>query len=319
MTHPSYIKLFKDGTLKQRVGQFYKRLQDCNLCPRNCHVNRLKDQKGFCKTGIKMRVFNYMAHHGEEPPISGTNGSGVIFFSGCNLRCVYCQNYKFSQLLQGRLIEPDSLARFMLQLQRQGCHNINLVSPTHVIYQILEGLLLAIEGGLKIPLVYNTSGYESEEALRLLDGIIDVYLADMRYGSNDEATKYSQAKGYVEINQSAIKEMHRQVGNVSLDDSGIINRGLIIRHLILPNNISRTKKIFAFIAKDLSNDVCISLMSQYLPSYKAAMHRELNRRIYPEEYEEALHLLKEFGFSNGWVQEDYGQDSLAGINIKPNA
>ncbi|MFH1202304.1 MAG: radical SAM protein [Candidatus Omnitrophota bacterium] len=319
MKPASYIKLYKSGELKKRINCLFKKLESCNLCPRNCQVNRLKGQKGLCRTAMDVRVFNYMAHLGEEPPVSGKNGSGAIFFSGCPLRCVYCQNYRFSQLLQGRTVKADSLARFMLKLQEQGCHNINLVSPTHVLYQILEALQLAIEGGLTIPLVYNTSGYESRETLELLNEIVDVYLADMRYGDNEKAARYSGVSDYVEINRIALKEMYRQVGNVELDDSQIIERGLIIRHLVMPNDVSNTENVLSFIAKEISKDAFISLMSQYLPCYRAKEFSQLNRKITSGEYEKAKNLLNGFGLYNGWFQEDYGKESLAGINIEPNA
>lgn len=258
-----------------------------------------------------------MCHHGEEPPVSGTKGSGTIFFSHCNMGCVYCQNYEFSQLGKGREYEFKELAQIMLSLQESGCHNINLVTPTHVLPQILKALELAIAKGLKIPLVYNTSGYELTETIRLLDGIVDIYLADMRYADNAISQKLSLAPDYPRYNQEAIREMHRQVGVVDFDKEGIIRRGLIIRHLVLPNKASGTDKIMQFIAKDISADTYISLMSQYLPYYKAKGYPEISRRLKNSEYEGAKKILEQCNLLNGWIQESYGSERFAGVNIKP--
>lgn len=292
-------------------------LESCSLCPRRCKVNRLKNQTGFCKTGLLPKVCTFQPHHGEEPAISGTLGSGTIFFSHCNMSCVYCQNYEFSQLGQGREVEFSELAQFMLELQKMGCHNINLVTPTHVLPQILKALSITVNQGLKIPIVYNTSGYELAEIIKLLDGIVDIYLADMRYADNEMAVKYSCAPDYPKYNQEAVKEMQAQVGIAQMDNAGIIKRGLIIRHLVLPNNISGTEKIMRFIAQEISTDTYISLMSQYLPYYKASQFKEISRRLTKEEYEEAKKIMEKYGLTNGWVQESYGQERFAGVNIKP--
>jgi putative pyruvate formate lyase activating enzyme len=257
-----------------------------------------------------------MAHQGEEPAISGVRGSGTIFFSNCNMCCVYCQNYEFSQEGRGREVEPEELAKFMLELQAMGCHNINLVTPTHVLPQILISLKIAILGGLNIPLVYNTSGYELPEIIRLLDGIIDIYLPDMRYADEASAVKLSNAPNYPEYNREAVKEMFRQAEPAQLDEEGIIKRGIIIRHLVLPNNISGTEKIMKFIAEELSVDTHISLMSQYLPYHKAAEFQEINRRLKLKEYEEAKEIMEKYGLSRGWVQESFGSERFAGVNIK---
>jgi len=258
-----------------------------------------------------------MPHHGEEPPISGQAGSGTIFFSGCNMACLYCQNYEFSQLDEGREVEFAELADFMLQLQSMGCHNINLVTPTHVMPQILKALKLAIPKGLRIPIVYNTGGYELPRMIKLLEAIVDIYLADSRYADNALAIKYSSAPDYPNLNQAALKEMHRQVGVAKIDNAGIIRRGVIIRHLVLPNNISGTDKIMKFIKETLSKDTYISLMSQYFACYKANQSREISRRITEQEYGDALAAMEKHGLYNGWTQEGRGLERFAGTNIKP--
>lgn len=264
-------------------------------------------------------VCSFMVHHGEEPPISGMHGSGTIFFSYCNMACVYCQNYEFSQLGQGREVDFAELAKIMLELQEMGCHNVNLVTPTHVMPQILRALALAISDGLKIPLVYNTGGYELAEIIKLLDGIIDIYLPDMRYGNSEAAKKYSLAPDYPRYNQESVKEMHRQVGVANIDErEGIIKKGVIIRHLVLPHNISDTDKIMRFIAEEISPDTYISLMSQYHPYYKAERFKELGRRIIHQEYENAKGIMQKYGLHNGWVQQSYGLERFAGVNIKPS-
>jgi len=316
--YPSYLDSYNNGKLEEAVDKSLRMLESCSVCPRRCRVNRLKNELGFCKTGLKARVCSYMAHHGEEPPISGTRGSGAIFFSYCNMSCVYCQNYEFSQQGRGREVDAEELASFMLQLQETGCHNINLVTPTHVMPQILAALKLAISGGLKIPLVYNTSGYELAEVIRLLEGIVDIYLPDMRYGNNDSAVKYSHAQAYPQYNQEAVKEMHRQAGIAKMDNQGIIISGVIIRHLVLPNDISGTEGIMKFISEEVSSDTYISLMSQYSPYYQASSFKEISRRLSQEEYEKARTIMDKYGLANGWIQESYGLERFAGIHIKPS-
>lgn len=263
-------------------------------------------------------VYSYMSHYGEEPAISGENGSGTIFFSNCNLRCVYCQNYEFSQQGRGKEAEEEELASYILKLQKEGCHNINFVTPTHVIPQILKALIPAIERGLKIPLVYNTSGYDSVETLELLDGIFDIYLPDARYADSRIALRYSQAEDYPALNPLALKEMSRQAGAAKINKDGIIESGLIIRHLVLPDKLSSTDKIMRFIANELGKDTYISLMSQYFPCYRANDFPELSRRLSREEYQEAMDIMYSYGLHNGWVQDEQGLDRFAGINIKAN-
>lgn len=315
--YPTYLESYHNGKLDRIVEEAFRMLKYCCICPRKCGINRLKNEKGFCKTGLKPKVYSFTAHHGEEPPISGSRGSGTIFFSNCNMSCVYCQNYEFSQLGEGREVEFEELADFMIQLQNMGCHNINLVTPTHLMPQILKALGMAINKGLEIPLVYNTGGYELTEIIKLLEGIVDIYLIDMRYADNDMAIKYSCAPDYPRYNQEALKEMHRQVSVVKIDNEGIIERGLIIRHLVLPHNISGTDKIMRFIARELSKDTYISLMSQYTPYYKAARFKDISRRITYEEYADSQKAMQRYGLYNGWIQESYGLERFAGINIKP--
>lgn len=315
--YPAYLDAFKSNKLKKAAEQLFDSLKSCVICPRKCKVNRLKNRTGFCKTGKLAKVYSFMCHHGEEPPVSGSKGSGAIFFSHCNMGCVYCQNYEFSQKGAGREYTFDELAGLMLKLQGLGCHNINLVTPTHVLPQILLSLELAIPQGLKIPLVYNTGGYELAETIKLLDGIVDIYLPDMRYADSAVSLKLSLASDYPKYNQEAVKEMHRQVGTAEFDAAGLIRRGLIIRHLVLPNQLSGTDKIMRFIAKEISEDTYISLMSQYLPYHLASGYPEISRRLKKEEYAEAKKILEQHNLFNGWIQESYGSERFAGVNIKP--
>ena len=290
--------------LEHRIKQAYKLLESCRVCPRACGVNRLKDEKtGFCRSGLNPMISSVSPHHGEEPPLSGTKGSGTIFFTNCNLRCVYCQNYPISQMGNGADRTVGELACQMTWLQEQGCHNLNLVTPTHYVPQILKALGIARDRGFNLPIVYNTSGYDSVETLKLLDGIVDIYLPDMRYNDNSVALRYSVALHYVEVNRAAIKEMYRQVGNLSVDEKGIASRGLIIRHLVLPGGLSGTEGVMKFLAEEISRDVYISLMSQYFPAYKTGEFPEINRRINEQEYDEAYDAKMKYGLKNGWVQE----------------
>ncbi len=295
--------MISDTELQVRIDAAYGLLEACRVCPRECGVNRLKNDKlGFCRSGLNPIISSVSPHHGEEPPLSGTKGSGTVFFTNCNLRCVYCQNYPISQMGNGEERTPGELACQMLWLQEQGCHNLNLVTPTHFVPQILKALGIAMQRGFNLPIVYNTSGYESMETLRLLDGIVDIYLPDMRYSDNAAAMKYSTAPDYPELNRAAIKEMYRQVGNLVLDEEGIAKQGLIIRHLVLPGNRAGTEGVMKFLANEISKDVSISLMSQYFPAHRAGEFKELNRRIASEEYEEAYQIMLKYGLENGWIQ-----------------
>lgn len=318
MDYPSYLASYHNKKLERISDKTFKMLGSCSLCPRKCNVNRFKDELGFCKTAIMPKVYSFMPHRGEEPPISGKNGSGTIFFSNCNMHCLYCQNYEFSQLQEGREVDFEELAEMMLELQNLGCHNINLVTPTHVMPQILKSLIIAIGKGLKIPLVYNTGGYELAQVLKMLDGIIDIYLPDMRYADTEKAIEYSGAPDYPKYNQEAIKEMQRQVGIANINCEGIIKRGLIIRHLVLPSGISETDKIMKFIASELSTNTYISLMSQYLPCFRAIEIKEISRRLTYHEYENAKSIMEKYGLHNGWTQESRGLERFAGVNIKSN-
>jgi putative pyruvate formate lyase activating enzyme len=289
--------------LEIRIEAAYNNLEKCKVCPRECGVNRLKDDKlGFCRSGLNPVIASVSAHHGEEPPISGRSGSGTIFFANCNMRCEYCQNYPISQLGHGTERTPGELACQMMYLQEQGCHNLNLVTPTHYVPQILKALGIARERGFSLPIVYNTSGYDSVEMLTLLDGVVDIYMPDMRYADNAVAVRYSVAPYYVQINQAAVKEMYRQVGNLVMDKDGIATRGLLVRHLVLPNKVSGTEEVMKFLAKEISKDVYVSLMSQYFPAYRSAESRQLSRRITEEEYDEAYAMKIKYGLKKGWVQ-----------------
>ena len=290
--------------LERRVDDAYKLLEACRVCPRECGVNRLKDDKlGFCRSGLNPVVSSSSPHHGEEPPLSGTKGSGTIFFTNCNLRCVFCQNYPISQMGNGVERTQAELSCSMVSLQDAGCHNLNLVTPTHFVPQFLKALGLARDRGFRMPIVYNSSGYDSLETLRLLDGIVDIYLPDMRYGDDKAAMQYSAAPRYVEVNQAAVKEMYRQVGNLVTYDQGIAKKGLIIRHLVLPGGISGTDGVMKFLSEEISKDVYISLMSQYFPAYKSSEHKEISRRITSKEYETARRIMEKYGLENGWMQE----------------
>ncbi|MDO8734167.1 MAG: radical SAM protein, partial [Elusimicrobiota bacterium] len=263
---------------------------------------RLKNELGFCKIGRNPKISAYNLHFGEEPPISGVRGSGTIFFTGCNLRCIFCQNYPISQLCNGNEITVEKLAEIMMTLQNQNANNINLVTPTHVVPQIIEAVLLAKNKGLKIPIVYNSGGYEKVETLKLLEGFIDIYMPDAKYSDDRTAEKYSDAKNYSEINKAALKEMYKQVGTLQIKND-IATKGLLIRHLVLPENITGSRKVFEFIAKEISPKTYISIMAQYHPANRADEFPELQRKITSEEYSQVINWADEFGLTYGWRQE----------------
>jgi len=285
--------------LKVRAREGLARLESCQICPRHCQVARLKGERGFCRVGRLSRVASYTPHFGEEAPLVGRGGSGTIFFAGCNLSCVFCQNYDISQMDQGQDVPAEILARMMLCLQDSGCHNINFVTPTHVVPQILEALVLAGEEGLNIPLVYNSGGYDSAETLRLLDGIFDIYMPDMKYGSDELAIKYSHAPKYTEYAKSAIREMHRQVGDLVMDEDGIAVRGLLVRHLVLPEGSAGTAEVARFLSQEISKNTYLNIMAQYRPEYNACSFPELDRSITLQEYSEAVRLAAAAGLSRG--------------------
>jgi len=303
LKYPRYLNI-KEEEFDRRIEKAYKLLSSCEVCPRKCGVKRLEGEKGFCRSSEDVIVSSYNAHFGEEPPLVGNFGSGTIFFTNCNLKCVYCQNYPISQLGNGNKVTLLELAKIMLALQKRKCHNINLVTPTHFVPQILKSLKLAVKMGLHIPIVYNTSGYEEVRTLKLLADIVDIYLPDARYADNEIALKYSSAPDYFEIMKKALKEMHRQVGDLSLNKMGVAHSGLIVRHLVLPEGLSDTRKIMRFIAREISPHTYISLMAQYFPAYQAEQFPSLSRRINREEYREALQAFKEEGLEKGWFQKD---------------
>jgi len=288
--------------IQSRIKKAYALLKSCRVCPRECGVNRLKEETGICGMGLHPVVSSDNLHHGEEPPISGFKGSGTIFLTGCSLGCIFCQNYPISHFKNGNVTKIQKLADMMLKLQKSGAHNINLVTPSHFVPQILGALLIAYQNGLCIPLVYNCGGYESLEALRLLDGIVDVYMPDMKYSDPKMAEKYSSAPDYPEVNQRAIREMFRQVGDLEMDENGIARKGLLIRHLVLPANISGTHDVLRFISEEISANTCISLMSQYFPAHEACSLPPANRRITSGEYKKAKASLEYFGLDRGWIQ-----------------
>ncbi len=291
-------KNISDKKFIQIVETLYDILSCCELCGHKCKVDRLKGKRGQCSTSYKLKISSYGLHFGEEEPISGYNGSGTIFFSYCNLHCVFCQNYEISQLAEGIEISEEQLAEIMVWLQNKNAHNINLVSPTHFLPQIIKALYLASKQGLNIPIVYNTGGYDNPEVIKLLSEIVDIYMPDMKYSDNENAFKYSSAKDYWGINTSTVKEMYRQVGGLKVDEYKVAYKGLLIRHLVLPNNIAGSKKIIDFIVENLGDDVYLNIMAQYRPCFKAKNYPELNRRITLEEYEEIVNYAISKGIKN---------------------
>jgi putative pyruvate formate lyase activating enzyme len=295
---PAYTHL-SPKDLDARAHTALAHLEACEICPRHCGVNRLADERGFCRCGRQARVASYTPHFGEEAPLVGRAGSGTIFFCGCNLACVFCQNYDISQQDQGWDVSAQRLAKMMLELQDCGCHNINFVTPTHVVPQILEGLVLAREEGLSLPLVYNSGGYDSVETLQLLEGIFDIYMPDAKYGSDEPALKYSHAPGYTGIMKAAIQEMHRQVGDLTLDEDGIAVRGLLVRHLVLPEDAAGTAEVVRFLSQEISPNTYLNVMAQYRPEYNACRFLELDRPITGREYADALRLAAKAGLTRG--------------------
>jgi putative pyruvate formate lyase activating enzyme len=291
---PAYLELLHSGQLVQRVREAYRRLEACDICPRNCRVNRRAGETGVCRTAEEAIVASAGPHFGEESPLVGRGGSGTIFFSWCNLRCQYCQNFAISQMGEGQPVLPDELAALMLDLQERECHNINFVSPSHVVPQILAAILIAAQAGLHIPLVYNTGGYDSLATLALLDGVVDIYMPDMKYADASIAERYSKVPDYSQINQAALREMHRQVGDLCLDERGVATRGLLVRHLVLPAGLAGTAEIVRFLAA-LSTDTYLNVMDQYRPCYKADALPPLDRRVTPAEYQGAVRMAHDAG------------------------
>lgn len=294
---PAYRRLLDSGELDARAEQALEHLKKCDLCPIACKVDRSIGRLGTCKTARRARVSSYFPHRGEEDPLRGRFGSGTIFFSNCNLRCQYCQNYTISQEGEGRAVDAGELAAMMLDLQAMRCHNINLVSPTHVVAQIIEAVALAARRGLNIPLVYNSGGYDSLSALALLDGIVDIYMPDMKYGNAEIARRYSLVKDYPHHNQAAVREMHRQVGDLELDEHGVARRGLLVRHLVLPGGLAGTADVVRFLAGEVSADTYLNIMGQYRPEFKARRENmgPLSRPVTREEVVEALEMARAAG------------------------
>jgi putative pyruvate formate lyase activating enzyme len=294
MSWPAYVELHRNGELEQRAKAAERLLEPCRVCPRECLAQRLQGETGVCGVADRAMVSSYGPHFGEERPLVGFGGSGTIFLAHCNLCCVFCQNYEISQQDEGRIVSARELAGMMLDLQRMGCHNINFVTPTHQVPQILRALPIAIEGGLQVPLVYNCGGYESLETLRLLDGVFDIYMPDFKYADADVAKQFSNAENYPEVARAAFREMHRQVGDLTLDRRGIARRGLLVRHLILPSNLAGTGEVVRFLA-ELSEDMYVNIMDQYRPCYRAHEYPPLARRPARAELEEALRLARAAG------------------------
>lgn len=300
---PSYLKLIETGQMEERIARLYKILEKCELCPRKCHVNRLAGEKGVCHSGLKLKVSSFFPHFGEEDVLVGNHGSGTIFLSNCSLRCVYCQNYEISHLGEGKECSEEEVTEMMLSLQRMGCHNINFVTPTHFASQLVKSIKIAAEKGLRLPIVWNCGGYENVEIIKLLDGIIDIYMPDIKYGSNEGAEKYSKppVQDYWDRCKEAIKEMHRQVGDLKIE-KGLAFRGLLIRHLVLPNNIAETANVLNFIAKEISPNSYVNIMSQYYPAGEILLnpekYPELRKNI-KEDYKKAIEIAFELNLTRG--------------------
>lgn len=304
---PGYIALYRSGELERRAEALEARLSSCDICPRECGVNRLEGERGFCHSARRPIVSSVCAHHGEEPVLSGSRGSGAVFFGNCNMRCVYCQNYQISQNYKAQKrheVETHVLIERLLFLQNElRCHNINLVSPSHFVPQIVRAVLEAVPMGLRLPLVYNTSSYDSIKSLRELDSVVSIYLADLRYASNKWGKRFSKAPDYVERARAAIKEMYRQVGNLVVDEEGVAQKGLIVRHLILPNGIAGSQDSLAWLVREVSPRVTVSIMSQYFPAHLAPRIPLLSRTVSSGEYDEVRELVEKLGIENGWLQE----------------
>jgi putative pyruvate formate lyase activating enzyme len=296
---PKYIELYETGELDERIDLLYERLERCNLCPRGCGVNRLLGEKGFCRSGKELVVSSFGPHFGEEPELVGMRGSGTIFLTNCNLGCSFCQNYDISHLGYGDETTPEALSKMMLSLKERGCHNINLVTPTHFVPQILKALRYAIEDGLDLPLVYNCGGYEEVTTLRILEGIVDIYMPDAKYWDAKMSERYARAPDYPEVMRKALKEMHHQVGDLEIEE-GIATRGLLVRHLVMPEGVAGTGGIMSFIANELSKDTYVNIMAQYRPLYKAKDDLLINRPITRREYEMAKEVARGEGLWRGF-------------------
>jgi putative pyruvate formate lyase activating enzyme len=297
MTEAGYLALQREGKLEERIAEAQQRLSPCRICPRNCKVERSSGEKGICQTGAKAVVSSYAPHFGEESPLVGSGGSGTIFFTHCNLLCLFCQNYEISHLGEGVETDAGQLASMMVSLQRHGCHNINFVTPSHVVPQILAALAKAIEKGLTVPLVYNSGGYDSLETLKLLEGIVDIFMPDFKFWNRESAKRYAKAPDYPEVAQNAILEMHRQVGDLVMDDEDLAVKGLLVRHLVMPGSLDETGEILRFLAREVSVDTYVNVMDQYRPCGRAYQCPPVDRRLTADEYRDALKLASDSGLS----------------------
>jgi putative pyruvate formate lyase activating enzyme len=297
MFEPSYIKTFNDGTLRERADQARGMLKECTVCPRECGINRLEEEVGFCGLGSLAMVASANPHFGEEAPLVGRSGSGTIFLTSCNLKCVFCQNYEISHMMEGQAVTGEQFADIMLALQRMGCHNINFVTPSHLVPQILEAVLIATPKGLNVPLVYNSGGYDLVKTLQLLDGVFDIYMPDLKFMSSDVSHALMKAPDYPTRVRSAIKEMRGQVGDLKVNDHGIAERGLLVRHLVMPDNLAQTQEAMKFLAEEVSTNTYVNIMNQYRPCGAARSHEKLGRSVTREEYNEAVEQAKRAGIT----------------------
>ena len=299
-TFPSYLKTHADGSLEQRTARLEEELGSCTLCPRECRVNRLEGDLGYCQAPAELVISSVFAHYGEEAPLVGSGGSGTIFLTHCNLKCLFCQNHEISMGGDGTPCSHKKLAAAMIDLQRRGCHNINFVTPTHYVPQILRSLTMAIDQGLSIPLVYNCGGYESLEVVRLLDGIVDIYMPDIKFLSKELAQRFCNAPDYPDVVREVVKEMQRQVGDLVTDDNGIAQRGLIIRHLVMPSLAENTREVLSFIRNEISQDAFVNVMAQYHPCFRASQCEEIARRPSMKEYAEAVEFARQIGLKRAY-------------------
>ncbi len=293
---PKYLDTLQSGTFNEKLKATQALLAECRACPRNCAVNRIAGELGECQTGTDPIISSYFPHFGEESPLVGRNGSGTIFIGGCNLRCLFCQNYETSHLQEGQTVSIKRFGAMMLELQDMGCHNINIVTPSHVVPQLVQALHYAAENGLNIPLVYNSSGYDSLTSLRLLDGLVDIYMPDLKFFDDEHGTRFTAVPNYAKAAKRAVQEMHRQVGDLIIRD-GIAVKGLLVRHLVMPGLVNDSRKILNFLANQISPNTYVNLMDQYRPAGKAHLYNEINRRLRQAEYEEALEAAREAGLT----------------------
>jgi len=297
LVEAAYISTLKEGAFPEKVRQGIEMLRECRVCPRSCGVNRLEGEEGFCGVGAAPVVSSANPHFGEEAPLVGSGGSGTIFFTSCNLKCIFCQNYEISHLMDGREMSAPAMAQLMLGLQRMGCHNINFVTPTHQVPQILDAVHRAAEAGLKVPLVYNTGAYDSIETLKLLEGVVDIYMPDLKFMDPAAGKRLMDAPDYPDAAMAAIREMHRQVGDLQIDENGVATRGLLVRHLVMPEDLAGTRKAMAFLAREVSTNTYVNIMNQYRPCGRAMEHDSLRRSISPEEYAQAVEAAQEEGIT----------------------